>query len=73
MVLQPVKLDRSYDKSVKINIFENETVVSWDLCKPAFQLNDEIVVSQMIETNGLKNLRNLEWKISYQLRRLSTM
>lgn len=54
-------LDR-YDKSVKKKNFETERVMSWDRCKPAFQLNDEIVIPQMMNTSILRSLNSARKK-----------
>ena len=40
----PYKVLERFEKTVKIKVFENDRIVSWDRCKPAFQVNQNIQV-----------------------------
>ncbi|KAK7576094.1 hypothetical protein V9T40_012380 [Parthenolecanium corni] len=41
----PYKVLERFEKTVKIKIFENERIVSWDRCKPAFMVKENISIN----------------------------
>ncbi|KAK7590448.1 hypothetical protein V9T40_002061 [Parthenolecanium corni] len=41
----PYKVLQRFEKTVQIKIFENERIVSWDRCKPAFMVKENISIN----------------------------
>ncbi|KAK7586206.1 hypothetical protein V9T40_004082 [Parthenolecanium corni] len=41
----PYKVLQRFEKTVQIKVFENERIISWDRCKPAFMVKENISIN----------------------------
>ncbi|KAK7585967.1 hypothetical protein V9T40_000146 [Parthenolecanium corni] len=44
----PYKVLQRFEKTVQIKVFENERIISWDRCKPAFMVKENISINSPI-------------------------